>query len=384
MKPFFRSVSTPALAVTTSALIAVALELSAESIPDIVWRTNAHSYAVTSVAFSRDCLALVSGSLDRTLQVWAVTNAQSLRFLGNPYGVLAVALSPDGSYVVAGDGDGRTQMWRVSDGVRLLSGQNPNDLVYSADYSNDGTWIAFGTAFSRVEVDNLVLVEGNVFEGHEREVFTVRFSPDSHMLASGGADRTARLWRLADGKLLRTLTHGDTVYSVDFSPDGTMLASASADGAARLWRVADGEVVRVIEGGGGNTARFSADGKLLLTVNAGTIHVWRVADGRLLQSYTNANAGPLAVASNGKYFAYGRTDGAVVLAWMPLWISEISQTNNEITLRWEGGRGRYQLQACRSLGSSQWQNLGPPTTNTTVTSACMAPIFYRVQSLPNP
>jgi len=47
------------------------------------------------------------------------------------------------------------------------------------------------------------------------------------------------------------------------------------------------------------------------------------------------------------------------VAGMPLWIAKITQTNNEITLRWQGGRGRYQLQACRTLASSQWQNLGP-------------------------
>jgi len=47
------------------------------------------------------------------------------------------------------------------------------------------------------------------------------------------------------------------------------------------------------------------------------------------------------VASNGKYFAYGRGDGAVLLARVPLWIESITQAGGKITLRWQGGSGLY-------------------------------------------
>ena len=58
-------------------------------------------------------------------------------------------------------------------------------------------------------------------------------------------DHTVRLWRVADGTLLRTLTgHTDGVRSVAFAPDGALLASASGDRTVRLWRVADGTPLR--------------------------------------------------------------------------------------------------------------------------------------------
>jgi len=61
---------------------------------------------------------------------------------------------------------------------------------------------------------------------------------DGKTLALGLDDGTVRLWRVADGTLLRTLEgHTRSVYSVAFSPDGTVLASGSDDGTVRLWGV---------------------------------------------------------------------------------------------------------------------------------------------------
>ena len=66
------------------------------------------------------------------------------------------------------------------------------------------------------------------------------FSPDGSLLASGDWN-TIKLWRVADGLEVRTLTgHTDWVRSVSFSSDGSLLASGSEDRTIKLWRVADG------------------------------------------------------------------------------------------------------------------------------------------------
>ncbi len=405
---------TPVSSIFKRTFLALALlmplvsEASAQSTPDIVWSTNTYILGkqVISVAFSSDGTILAS-CLDRTISVWRVSDRSLLRTFGMAIEPVTVAISPDQTLFAAGGRD--FSLWRVTDGTRMLYGQgsevNDRDIIYAISIRPDsgavctggGKGIAvFTPTGNGLPFDNPLDQDGN-----ERGVFDAAYSSDGTLLASGNQDNTASLFRMPQGTLLRDLAgHSQKVTSVDFSPDGNLLATAAADGDARLWRVPKATLVRTIPGGGGGPvislgnlalgrARFSADGKMLLTLSNSAVRFWSVADGRLLLTYPNLEAFSMAVSPNGKHFAYGTgsqygTNAAVVLARMPLLFTDVARTNGQFILGWSGGSGLYQLQSTIQVATGPWQNVGAPTTATAATNPVAGTIFYRVQSLPNP
>src|SRR2546423_93079 len=85
--------------------------------------------------------------------------------------------------------------------------------------------------------------------GHHGLVYSVAFSPDGRMVASGSRDQTVKLWDVARGKDAATLEgHTDRVKSVRFSPDGKALASGGWDRTVKLWDVAAGKNTATLEG----------------------------------------------------------------------------------------------------------------------------------------
>ncbi|PYN56719.1 MAG: hypothetical protein DMD94_06515, partial [Candidatus Rokuibacteriota bacterium] len=150
--------------------------------------------------------------------------------------------------------------------------------------------------------------------GHAHSATAVQYSPDGSIIASGGDDGTIKLWRAADGMLLRTLTGHQapppqyqavaTIRSLSFSLDGTLLASAGNDNSVLVWSVADGSVVRTLSGAFPGQVgclslcglAFSPNGQMLgLAITSGWpagLRIWRVADWTVL--FDSPSYGPFS------------------------------------------------------------------------------------------
>src|SRR5437870_5206816 len=72
---------------------------------------------------------------------------------------------------------------------------------------------------------------------HDGIVLAAAYRPDGAQLATGGFDRTVKIWDAAHATLLHTLTgHDADLTALAFSPDGATLVSCDSDGHVFLWK----------------------------------------------------------------------------------------------------------------------------------------------------
>lgn len=189
------------------------------------------------MAFSPNGRLLASSASDRTIRLWDASSGAAVRVLRVPGADAGeVAWTPDGKGLVASTRDRAIHLWSLEqpDPVKTLARLQMGG--YGLAISADGKRItSAGWDQHAVRVWD---IEGKVdspralrFLGHQDLVTGLQFSPDGRLLASGGVDKTVRLWRT--GVDPATLTRGARGGAPEHGLGGGIQPGRQAGGLGR-------------------------------------------------------------------------------------------------------------------------------------------------------
>jgi U3 small nucleolar RNA-associated protein 12 len=210
-----------------------------------------HRADVRSLALSLDDRLLASAS-NGGLKVWNVRTKNCLRTFECGY-ALCCAFLPGDQIVVVGTKSGDLEMFDLISATMIDTVKAHEGPVWSLQVHPDGRSLASGSAdklvkFWNFEVvkeevlgtkrttDRLRLVHKRTLTGLNDDILSVRFSPDSRLLAVALLDNTVKVFFVDTLKLFLNLYgHKLPVLSMDISFDSKLIVTCSADKNIRLW-----------------------------------------------------------------------------------------------------------------------------------------------------
>jgi len=260
-----------------------------------------HTDWVRSIAIDSSGALLASASEDQTVRLWDMGTQECQAILrGHTGRVYVVAFSPDGTYLATASEDKTVRLWEVASGSCLRVYREHTNRVWAVSFSPDSTLLASNSEDQTLRIwdiasgrclkvleERLACEEPVTRAGHITRIWSVTFSPNGKLLASGGEDRAVLLWDVASGQQLKALKgHSNWIRSVAFSPNGRYLASSGDDTTVRLWEVESGQAIKTLEGHANRVRSivFSPDSQVLVTGGDDqTINLWEVQTGRRLK-----------------------------------------------------------------------------------------------------
>jgi WD40 repeat protein len=288
---------------------------------------TAHEKGTRYVAIAKD-KRLISDGYDNHVRVWNLANGNEERDLGMPDTASACVLTASGERVAVGHWSKRIQLVDVASGQRQdnIRGLPRGPYALAVSPAEDRMAAAFRELGARVydlkadEADAAITLPPD-----ELPYTHVAFSPDgkAFVTCTGDFERMqipgkVRMLDAKTGVLLQDFVgHSSEVKMSTFRADGKQLATASGDKTVRIWDVASGELIATLSHPIGTfTPLFVPNSDLLLSADYhGKVYVWDAKKSTPLQSVACHSdlVSRVALSDDQSVLATGSRDGTVKL-----------------------------------------------------------------------
>lgn len=216
---------------------------------------------ILCLALTRDGKKLACGGCDRLVHVWDLSGGVGgakldQKIENHADWVLGLAFTPDGKQLVSASRDKTAKLWDLEKKESVLTFPDHQKTVYGVAVKADGK-VGYSVGEDRQLRAWNATPDGKQTRagaGHGNDVFKVLYRPQPPLLVTCSADNTVRIWNENCG-VVRTLNgHSDWVYALALSSDGSQVASGTWNGEVRVWKVADGSVVKAFNASPGYVA----------------------------------------------------------------------------------------------------------------------------------
>jgi WD40 repeat protein len=303
-------------------------------------------FDLISAEFSPDGHRIITASCDfktnaASVQIWdAMSGKPLMKPIGHDRAVNSVHFSSDGRRIVTACGssnsaEGYAQLWDATTGQPLGERLNHKAAVVEAQFSRDGSLLLTVAQGGTVRIWEIATHNVITEPLRYTDFVDAAFTTDGHVRTSSRAAKQRLIWDVkrphALPTILRHHDHHDAVTGAEFSPDASKILTQSS--TTIVWDVKTGQQLPLIGERpdvaidsarslpmsmvslrGGRTARFSPDGRTVVTVSSDRVfQVWDAFTGVPRKHFTTDTTSPARLDLSKVESAEFSLDGLKVL-----------------------------------------------------------------------
>lgn len=186
---------------------------------------------------------LLSSSADGQIRLWSLESWTCLcLYKGHDGPVFRSLWGPHGHYFLSGGYDKAVRVWMQDHAspVRIMVGHDT--AVSALTWHPNGLYVFSASDQTDISIRMWSVTTGacaRVFTGHTEYITALECAPNGKILASADTAGNIIFWDLETGsQIKRSRGHGKGgVWSLSFSVESSVLASGGQDGTVRLWDV---------------------------------------------------------------------------------------------------------------------------------------------------